>query len=831
MVEFALALPILLLVLYGLLETGRLIFIYASVVTGARQGARYGSASGDTGSGSSTPYYYQDCNGIRAAARKVAFIQPFSSIDIQYDKGPENPANIAGGCPISALSDNDHRIKVTVSAVFTPIVPLVPFKPFTITSTSNRTILTGVSIAVDQSIATLSAGGGGLLTLGKSANPNTYSAAGQVITYTFHLTNPTSNTIANIILSDPMFPGLSCGPFNLAGGASHDCSATYTTTQADVDGGQPIVNNAQATGLDTLSGTAITATSTATVTFIANPALTLVKAGVAPTLIAQGQFIQYTFTLQNTGNVTLTSPFTIVDSIASNLSCPTGSLAVNATMTCTGRYALKNADINAGFVNNTATATGKYNATTVTSNSSTFKTIVPELKLILSANVATISGLPTTITFTYQLTNSTSLNLSNIKVSDNHGASSYACLASLASGATSSCTRTYVVTQADIDAGVVFTNTASATSQGGHNSNQSGVTITVVQTPAITLTKSANPSAPASGTTFTLPTTITYSYFLKNTGNVTLVAPFGITDNKLGVVCSIASGTLAPGATLGSPSPTCTKTYALQPADLNAGSVINKAKATGTFSAATITSPDATATVITYTLPRMALTKTADVGFFTGVGNPINYTYTFTNTGGVPITLNAPYTLTDNILGSFNCGSNPITLPLGGSAGCKTILYNVKPIDVTNKKVTNTVSVTGGTSTPAYSPASPAPVTVPLFQCDATTVLGSGAIANGGDVTWTVTNNSGLAIHIQSMYVYWTNPTEILTQVFLNGLSIWTGSGNSGGSVNGGPWTLNTAANTIRLLFNPASPGATSPRVVLGFQETACQNFFLYSSP
>src|SRR5512143_4259638 len=79
MVEFALALPILLLVVYGLIETGRLLFMYASVVTAARQAARYGSATGDIGTGTR---YYNDCNGIEAAARKLEFIQRFSSITI-----------------------------------------------------------------------------------------------------------------------------------------------------------------------------------------------------------------------------------------------------------------------------------------------------------------------------------------------------------------------------------------------------------------------------------------------------------------------------------------------------------------------------------------------------------------------------------------------------------------------------------------------------------------------------------------------------------------------------------------------------------------------------
>ena len=46
MVEFALALPLLLLLLYGILETGRLLFMYSTVVTASRQAVRYGSATG-----------------------------------------------------------------------------------------------------------------------------------------------------------------------------------------------------------------------------------------------------------------------------------------------------------------------------------------------------------------------------------------------------------------------------------------------------------------------------------------------------------------------------------------------------------------------------------------------------------------------------------------------------------------------------------------------------------------------------------------------------------------------------------------------------------------
>src|SRR5512143_3462477 len=84
MVEFALALPILLMVMYGLIESARLIFMYASVVSAARQAVRYGSVTGDNGSG--TPYY-NDCDGIRGAAKRLGFLQSYSDADIQisYD--------------------------------------------------------------------------------------------------------------------------------------------------------------------------------------------------------------------------------------------------------------------------------------------------------------------------------------------------------------------------------------------------------------------------------------------------------------------------------------------------------------------------------------------------------------------------------------------------------------------------------------------------------------------------------------------------------------------------------------------------------------------------
>ena len=81
------------------------------------------------------------------------------------------------------------------------------------------------------------------MTIDKVADVQTYTQVGQVITYTFTVTNTGNQTLFNLNVSDPL-PGLSaisCPGGNpiasLAPGASVQCTATYTITQADIDTG------------------------------------------------------------------------------------------------------------------------------------------------------------------------------------------------------------------------------------------------------------------------------------------------------------------------------------------------------------------------------------------------------------------------------------------------------------------------------------------------------------------------------------------------------------------------------------------------------------------
>ena len=138
MVEFALVFPVILLIVYGMIEFGRFLFIYSSTTSSAREGARYGAAAGDLDptAGGVLPHY-ADCDGIREAAmRSGAFAGvDEESVVIFYDHGPGISFPQAGECPPfdgdgldlinNYLNYRYDRVVVEVTTHYKPIVPLL----------------------------------------------------------------------------------------------------------------------------------------------------------------------------------------------------------------------------------------------------------------------------------------------------------------------------------------------------------------------------------------------------------------------------------------------------------------------------------------------------------------------------------------------------------------------------------------------------------------------------------------------------------------------------------------------------------------------------------
>lgn len=154
MVEFALVLPILLLVILGVIAFGHLFFVYSSVVSASREAARWGSAVGEAPS--SAPRY-QDCTSIRASAVRVgsfAGVSP-NTVVINYDHGPVNPPNapvVFANCPLAGTGPNSSqvnrgdRIVVRVTVQYTPIVPFVNLPSFPLTAETGRTIVKNLPV-------------------------------------------------------------------------------------------------------------------------------------------------------------------------------------------------------------------------------------------------------------------------------------------------------------------------------------------------------------------------------------------------------------------------------------------------------------------------------------------------------------------------------------------------------------------------------------------------------------------------------------------------------------------------------------------------------------
>lgn len=137
MVEFALAFPIFLLIVFGIFEFGRLFITYTSVHAAAREGARYGAAVDNL---------YACGAGIESTAQRVGFLAGNVNVTYTYDNGPGTStfACSAGGVNLG-LGD---RVLVTVSIPFKSVSGIIP--DMTLQSTANRTIIKEVHLGWTQ---------------------------------------------------------------------------------------------------------------------------------------------------------------------------------------------------------------------------------------------------------------------------------------------------------------------------------------------------------------------------------------------------------------------------------------------------------------------------------------------------------------------------------------------------------------------------------------------------------------------------------------------------------------------------------------------------------
>jgi uncharacterized repeat protein (TIGR01451 family) len=436
------------------------------------------------------------------------------------------------------------------------------------------------------------------LTITKVASPSSVRAGG-TITWTVTVTNngpadmegPTATDPNPLVVTD-VFPSTDVGLPSLVSatgpagscnlsGSTVTCAAglqvgdveVLTFTQSVSGGATPgavISNTASVT--DPMTGDTNDTSTDQTTVGVAT--LSLAKSADPLSYAAVGSVISYDYVVTNTGSVPLAGPVTVSDD-RTGVSCPaTVSLAPGGSITCTASYTITQADLDAGSVTNTATASAD-GITSAPDSATVTAAQGPALTLAKSADTATYAAVGDVINYEYIVTNSGNVSLSGPFVVDDDRATDESCpaTASLDPGDSITCTGSYTITQADLDAGSV-TNTASATN-GTVTSNDDSVTITAASGPGVSLVKTA------SRATFTsVGDVIAYEYVVANTGNISLAGPVVVTDSKTTVACPDLTtvgdldANLDPGESI-----TCTASYSVTQADVNANGVTNDATA------------------------------------------------------------------------------------------------------------------------------------------------------------------------------------------------------------------------------------------------------------
>ncbi|MBN9173713.1 MAG: DUF11 domain-containing protein, partial [Microbacterium sp.] len=524
------------------------------------------------------------------------------------------------------------------------------------TATARAVDPAGTAITSAASTATVTVNQVAGLSIVKSASPSSAAAynAGQLITYTYVVSNTGNIPVTGIAVNEQAFTGtgalsaISCPATSLEPAAQFSCTATYTLTQEDVDSGS-LTNTANATGT-TAAGPVTADDSTVTTPQEPVGRLTLVKTADTAYVNVAGDAIAYTFAIRNAGNVTIHDVSADETAFSGSggepaISCPASTLTPGQQIECTASYTVTQADMNAGSIVNTARATGLdptgADVASATSTATVTANAVPAISLLKSADVTSYASVGGDITFSFLITNTGNVSLTGVGISEDAFTGSGALdtvdcsTTTLAPGESETCTSGYETTQADLDRGSVDNPaTAFGEPSGGTTvaSTSSTVSIPAVQSPALTLDKTVDP-----GTADAAGDSVTYTFHATNTGNVTLTglaiaeSAFSGTGGLAAPDCDTAA--LKPGADV-----TCTVTYQVTQADVDAGTVTNTAVASAAVGGTAVSSDPSTATVTANAVPAISLLKSADVTSYASVGGDITFSFLITNTGNVSLT-------------------------------------------------------------------------------------------------------------------------------------------------------------------------------------------------
>ena len=420
------------------------------------------------------------------------------------------------------------------------------------------------------------------ITVVKSITSSGPYVEGSTITYSIVVTNTGNVDLTNVTVTDPkaVISG-TCSATTLAKeGGSFTCTASHMVNEIDIASGLTYVNTATAKGtyagveysddgevtadldiLGCMDKTAINYDQTATIDdgscIAPAPAITVVKSITSTGPYVLGDTISYNIVVTNTGNVTLNN-VSITDPAAVLGTCPvTASLAVGATKTCTATHIVTQADMDKGSFSNTGTGDSDETAPKDSTVETTF-TKSPAITVVKSITSTGPYVLGDTISYNIVVTNTGNVTLNNVSITD-PAAVLGPCpvTATLAVGATKTCTASHVVVAADVTSGS-FTNTGIGDSDETtpvSSSVSSIITAPTIIPPVIPVTGGTPPA---------LLIPVTGGQLIPVTGGTLIVSGLGhscMTYNNGQVICwgLNASGQVGDGTLLDQHKPVYVK--------------------------------------------------------------------------------------------------------------------------------------------------------------------------------------------------------------------------------------------------------------------------------
>ncbi|MFC7285126.1 DUF7507 domain-containing protein [Phocicoccus pinnipedialis] len=546
--------------------------------------------------------------------------------------------------------------------------------------------------------------------LKKTSDVDKITEVGQEVTYTFEIKNTGNVTLNKISLDDPKLGGeITLEKTTLAPGESVTVSKDYTVTQKDLDDGK-VSNTATVKGEDP-KGDTLEDKDDDEIPATQNPGISLVKEADRDNLVA-GEKINYTFTVTNTGNVTLTQvnltdvleglsdinyvsindkevTMDDVDGIVLN---PGDVLIANAS------YNITQADVDEGMVENEATVYGTppnvdepiqaKDDVTVTQD------LAGNLNLEKSSDVETVSEVGETVKYTFVVTNNSNVTMKNITLDDPMLGGEIALdKTTLAPGESVTVSKDYTVTQKDLDDGKVV-NIATVKGEdpkGDTLEDEDDDEIPATQNPGISLVKEADRDNLVAGEK------INYTFTATNTGNVTLTQ-VNLTDVLEGLsdidyvsvngedIEDLEAITLNPGAVL-----IANASYNIAQDDVDKGMVENEATVFGT----PIHSEEPISATDSVSVPQdiqgnLTLDKSTETTEYTEVGQTILYKFVISNDSNVTM---KNITLDDPMLGG-NIELESTMLNPGKSVTVSKE-YTVTQEDLDNGKIVNVATVKG----------------------------------------------------------------------------------------------------------------------------------------